>query len=349
MADKQRDIVIVGGGMAGLTSAWNLQKEGYSNITILEKSADTTMEASGLNSGLIRHYHPLPYMRRDLLRGISLLQSYQKNHRTDFFEESPSLWLFRPDVYNELNDESVQGVRWNTVSGDKVPEPFRPAGDFGRVWVRFERDGLLDSVELGDLLKRELEHSSVTIRAGVELKGGRRVDDCWELTLVNSDELPADRIVNATGVWANKVGQRMGLEPQEFEPVSRPLFYLDQPLVPGSHSYFMDHHNRFFLRRTDEGTLISYCDELPSEPGEPDNKSYPDDHLDNVIGGSYPNLDLGAVDQYWSGQFAMTSDRTPIVRPDPDEPSVIWAIGLNDFGMSYAFRIGERVAEEVDR
>ncbi len=348
MLSKQSRIVIVGGGMAGLTSAWFLQKDGYSRVTILEKSVDTTMEASGLNSGLIRHYHPLPYMRRDLLRGISLLRSYQENRRSDFYEEAPSLWLFRPDVYHQFEEESDSEEHWKTVPEDQVPSEFQPAGDFGRVWVSFERDGLLDSVDLGDQLKQEVRHSSVTVRTGVELASGHREDDEWRLELQDGDELAADRIVNATGVWANVVGERLGLEPQDFHPVSRHLFYLKKSIVPPDYSYFMDHHNRFFLRRTEEGTLVSYCDELPAEPGKPAEKEYPEDHLENVLTGSYPGQDLTGLDQYWSGQFAMTSDRKPIIEPDPDEPSVMWATGLNDFGMGYAFRIGERVAELVE-
>ncbi len=348
MLSKQSRIVIIGGGMAGLTTSWFLQRDGYSKVTILEKSSNTTMEASGLNSGLIRHYHPLPHMRRDLTRGISLLRSYQEERKTDFYEESPSLWLIRPDVYRDLEEESDLGVEWETVPGDQVPSVFQPNGNFERIWLTFKRDGLLDSVALGDQLKKEVEHSSVTVRTGVELVSGQREDDQWRLELQSGEEITADRIVNAAGVWANIVGERLGLDPQPFDPVSRHLFYLKNSIVPSDYSYFMDHHNRFFLRRTEEGTLVSYCDELPTEPGETDQKEYPEDHLDNVIGGSYSNLDLTEVEQHWSGQYAMTSDRKPIIDPDPDYSSVIWATGLNDFGMGYAFRIGERVAELVE-
>ncbi len=346
LLNNDEHVVIIGGGIAGLSSAWFLQYEGHTNVTLIEKGVDTTMEASGLNSGLIRHYHPNKHVRSELLRSIQLLSSFQDRYDTSFFERSPSIWLFRSDAFEELDQNAHDFQSYNKISPASVPSHFRPENNFGRIWVSFPQDGLLDSVKLGERLKRDLLDSGVDVRTSTQLLDGKKTDNAWELSLVDGRVLTADRIVNAAGVWANIVGNRLGLEPVSFEPVRRHLFLSDQVFVPESHSYFMDQNNRFFFRRTEDGTLISYCDELPVDPADPDETEYPIDHLDNVIGGSYPKLNLSDIDRYWSGKYAMTPDRKPIIKRDDQFDSVVWATGLNDFGMSYGLRCGEQVMNQ---
>lgn len=347
MIDRDKRFAIIGGGIAGLSTAWFLQEEGYDNVTIIERSVDTTMEASGLNSGLVRHYHPDKVVRADLIRSVELLSRYQERHSASFFEESPSLWLFRSDTFRELDENTHDFLEVNTISPDQVPDRLKPELTFGQVWVRFENDGLLDAVEFGDQLHREVKQSNVDIRTSTSVQSGEKRGDDWLLNLNENDELATDVIVNAAGVWANDVAERLGLDPRDYEPVSRHLFFTKEQLIPESNSYYMDYNQRFFFRRTEEGTLISYCDEQPVEPGETKDVDFPRDHLDNVIGGSYPDLQLDEIDQYWSGQYAMTPDYKPMIDTDPTDPSVIWATGLNDFGMSYGLRTGERVMDQL--
>lgn len=347
MADTEQRIVIIGGGIAGLSSAWFLLKEGFSNVTLIERDVDTTMEASGLNSGLVRHFHPDQDIRSDLIRSVELLSAYQDLFGGSFFESSPSLWRFHSGVFQELNDTAHHLLEMETLSDEHLPPSLQSDDTFGQVWVKFENDGLLNSVQFGDRIHQDVEESGVTIRTSSMVESGEKQDDTWVLSLDGGDELPADRIINAAGVWANDVGIRLGLEPRTYEPVRRHLFYTTNQILPETYSYYMDDSNRFFFRRTDEGTLISYCDEQPVEPGETDQVEFPEDHLKQVVGEHYPNLQLERVNQYWSGTYAMTPDRKPIIDHDPAEPSVIWATGLNDYGMSYGLRTGERVMTEL--
>ncbi len=347
MVDTEQRIVIVGGGIAGLSSAWFLQKEGFSRVTLIERDVNTTMEASGLNSGLIRHYHPDPTIRSDLIRSVELLSTYQEIFGGSFFEQFPSLWRFHSGDFQEVNDSAHDLLGMNTLSPEQVPPSLKPDDSLGTKWATFENDGLLDSVRLGDRIHRDVEQSGVHIRTSSMLESGEKQDDTWVLTLGEGDELPADRIVNAAGAWANDVGIRLGLDPRNYTPVRRHLFYITNELLPDSYSYYMDYSNRIFFRHVEEGTLISYCDEEPVEPGKDASVDFPEDHLEQVMSEPYPDLDIEGIEQYWSGTYAMTPDRTPIIDTDSEEASVIWATGMNDYGMSYGFRIGERVVNQL--
>lgn len=303
------------------------------------------MEASGLNAGVIRHYHPSKRIRRGLLRGISLLESYQERNDESFLTRAPSLWRVTPDEYRILADMSAFEPEWHRSTENDLPTSFRSSSsDHDRFWITVENDALLDSRELGDLLTWEVEHSSVNVRTNVEVEAGIRTNDHWELTLSDGETFTAKHIVNATGAWANVVGERLGLEPVRMKPVRRHLFLVEAQLVPDSRSYVMDHTNDFVFRRMNQGTLVSYCEDHPSDPGDAFAAPSPED-VQNVIGAAFPDLDLSSIAQTWSGQYAMTPDRKPVLEPDEEEPSVIWATGLNDYGLSYGFHVGETVRE----
>lgn len=198
MTDKRTEIAIIGGGIAGLTTAWSLQKEGYSNVTVLEKNSETTMEASGLNTGLLQHYLDSYRIRRELRRGISLLDSFQKRHNTSFFDPCPSLWAVSKDRYLKLEEDDGNHLDWKKISHHDVSSQFDAIDkDNNRCWISFSNDALLNSLKMGNLLQQELEHSSVTVRTGHELKSGFKSADGWKLKFDKAKEKFANLIINA--------------------------------------------------------------------------------------------------------------------------------------------------------
>ncbi|MEQ9583447.1 MAG: FAD-binding oxidoreductase, partial [Arenibacter sp.] len=54
----EKDVLIIGGGIVGLCSAYFLQKEGH-KVTVLDKS-DITSGASFVNAGYITPSHIIP-------------------------------------------------------------------------------------------------------------------------------------------------------------------------------------------------------------------------------------------------------------------------------------------------
>ena len=94
-ADKweSKKVVIVGGGIAGLTAAWKFKKENFNDFVLLElekqvggTSQSTTGEPVGYPWGA--HYLPLPFQENVEL--ISLLDEMSLTRRSD-----GTLWQHR--------------------------------------------------------------------------------------------------------------------------------------------------------------------------------------------------------------------------------------------------------------
>ena len=72
-------ILIVGGGIIGLTIARELILTGYDNITVIDKEEDLGKHASGRNSGVLHagiYYTPDSLKAKSCLNGNFLMRQY---------------------------------------------------------------------------------------------------------------------------------------------------------------------------------------------------------------------------------------------------------------------------------
>lgn len=340
---QEKTVAIIGGGVAGLSIAHALKQASVQHLYLLEKDEEIALEASGKSSAMARHYHPDPDMLHVLQTAIDQLYHFQEQQTEPFFEQTPSLWLFDPEVKALLKGQNHP--EWKECTTDNIPEQFHLEDQFPHNWISFPQDGLVDSVSLCDQLLQQLQTGPITLRKKTSLQSGSRNADGWTLQLDDGQTLKADLVVNAAGVWANEVAGKLGIESQKMHPVTRHLFYTHQQFVPPQYGYFWDYIHGFFFRRLEEGTLISCTDELPTDPGEPDHAEYPDDFLNNSITSIFPHLKSIDIDQYWGGQFMKTPDAHPIIGPDPEDPTFFWASGLNEFGITLSIWIGQRIKQ----
>ena len=71
------DLIVVGGGLVGLASAYKIQKEfPQKNILVIEKEKDLAFHQSGRNSGVLHsglYYKPGSYRAKNCVLGRSVL------------------------------------------------------------------------------------------------------------------------------------------------------------------------------------------------------------------------------------------------------------------------------------
>ena len=81
------DVIIVGGGLVGLASAYKIQKEfPNKSILILEKEKDLAFHQSGRNSGVLHsglYYKPGSYRAKNCVSGREELVRYSKENKID--------------------------------------------------------------------------------------------------------------------------------------------------------------------------------------------------------------------------------------------------------------------------
>ncbi|MGD8438300.1 MAG: FAD-dependent oxidoreductase, partial [Syntrophobacterales bacterium] len=89
MSKLNADILIVGGGIIGLTIARELVQQGHQDIIIIDKEKDLAKHASGRNSGVLHagiYYTPDSLKARSCLSGNFLMRDYCKEKELPLLE-----------------------------------------------------------------------------------------------------------------------------------------------------------------------------------------------------------------------------------------------------------------------
>ena len=63
MANRTYDVVVVGAGILGSTTAYYLKKNGVSNVLLLERG-DAASGGTGKSAAIVRSYYSVPVMAR---------------------------------------------------------------------------------------------------------------------------------------------------------------------------------------------------------------------------------------------------------------------------------------------
>ena len=138
-----KDVVIIGGGIVGLCSAYFLQKEGH-KVTVLDKS-DITSGASFVNAGYITPSHIIPLASPGMIsKGIKWMFNssspfyMQPRWDTDFFKWS---WYFHKSSTKEKVDLAIPLIKEINIISRELFTSIKNSGDLGD--FQLERKGLL--------------------------------------------------------------------------------------------------------------------------------------------------------------------------------------------------------------
>ncbi|MEQ8220471.1 MAG: FAD-dependent oxidoreductase [Arenibacter sp.] len=139
----EKDVLIIGGGIVGLCSAYFLQKEGH-KVTVLDKS-DITSGASFVNAGYITPSHIIPLASPGMIsKGIKWMFNssspfyMQPRWDTDFFKWS---WYFHKSSTKEKVDLAIPLIKEINIISRELFTSIKNSGDLGD--FQLERKGLL--------------------------------------------------------------------------------------------------------------------------------------------------------------------------------------------------------------
>jgi len=205
------DALIVGGGIVGLATALQLQKEKPGlKLAVLEKENELARHQTGNNSGVIHsgvYYKPGSLKARNCIRGYELLLAFCREHHVPFElcgkvivateqHELPLLEnLYQRGLQNGLNQ-----IRRITPDEIKSYEPYVA----GLAGIHVPYTGIVD-------YKRVAEMYGELIRAqGGEIFLGQKVTGLQEssntLEVVTADRTFATRLlINCAGLYSDKI------------------------------------------------------------------------------------------------------------------------------------------------
>ena len=358
------DLVIIGAGVTGLSSAAQIAASGKS-VCILDRNPRQGMETSTHNSGVIHAgiYYPKDSLKARLcVDGAARLYAFCAAHRVPHDRCGKLIVATSEDQVPQLEALGRRGLE-NGVEGLEIvgPQFIRAREPFvaGVAALWSPGTGRVEAEALLRALLHIAEANEAAFLRGTALVSGRRVDGVFELK-TDRETITAPVVVNAAGLHADDVSALLGGEPFTIYPCR------------GEYAE---------LRRSKADRLRGLVYPLPEPTGHGLGV-----HLTKTTGGS---VLLGPTAYYQERKDDYESNRLPIetflerarpmmpdltlddltpggtgirpklhpaseefadfmIRPDVNQPGLIHAAGIDSPGLTSCIAIGARVAALVD-
>jgi sarcosine oxidase subunit beta len=354
------DLLIIGGGVMGLSIAYNLARNhpgALPRVAVVERSY-LVSGASGRNGGGLR-------MQWGDAGNVALMRESIELCRHLAQELNINLW-FRQGGYLFLarTESGERRLHRNVAVHEQVGVPTRllaarealelvPQLDVSEVRVAAynPEDGVVfpwpfvwgyaaQAVARGVIVRT---HTSVDTLEP-DPRGG------YLVRLSTGEQVRAARVVNATGAWSVGINRSLGIElpnhPHRHEILS------SEPLKPFLDPLVVDLETGLYFSQSTRGEIVTGIT-LPDPPGLPAAALHEIDlgsslrFLSNVARALIRVMPIARhlkPLRQWSGPYDISPDGDAMVGPSPDHPQMIQVCGFTGHGFMMAPAVGRMVA-----
>jgi D-arginine dehydrogenase len=361
---RETDVLIVGGGIAGLATAWWLGRRGDRRVVLVEREEQLGTHSSALNAAILRTTDPDPLVSRLAARGAAFLQAPPSDFAPVPLVDPCGLILLAGagdgggDGGGNRGEDAEALVDW--VERDAAitrAERLSPAA-LSRlaphyaarhdVAFHFPEQGHIDIAALVEGFARGARRAGVEIRTGAKVRELRVTGDRVRgVCLDDGEELVAETTVLAAGGWAGELGRAAGSR-VALTPIRRHLVVTAHAPRIEAHWPILWHlSDPFYCKPESGGMMLCGCDETAVHP----DRCYRDREVLGMIAEKtarhVPALaDAGAA-HVWCGMRTMCSDGRFALGFDTDLEGLYWVAGLGGHGMVCGPEVGRLASEEI--
>ncbi|MCA9252007.1 MAG: FAD-dependent oxidoreductase [Phycisphaerae bacterium] len=308
-SDHQCDILIIGAGLAGASTAFHLKRSGARDVVVLEKESDPGVHSSGRNAAMIRAWVGDSDVAEFTRAGAVALRTGQHCE----FRHTGSVLL--------------------GLGNDPVGDYFPMAAGAGR-WC--PDDGVVDPA---GLLLTYLRGQDV--RYDVAVRSWESVDDGFEIR-TDVGAFRSRVLVNAAGPWAGVVGE-LPLEARNRHLYVTPSIDGIDATLP----FVWDVVNGLYFRPEGGGLLLCACDESRREPGDYLVDDAVEELLAAKFRKHQPLLANVRIKTRWTGQRVFAADEKFVIGFDARYPGLFHVAGLGGHGVTSSYAVGQFAAESI--
>jgi len=321
---RTADVVIIGGGVMGASTAYHLALRGQKNIVLLEKEEFFGQGATGRCAGGVRYQFSTEINVRLSLQSLPMLERFKDEIGQEIsFRKCGYLFvLTRPEdvktFRHSLELQQNLGVHTQWLTPDEIHHRLplmrfedALAGSFNA------EDGLVDpnSVVMGYVGAAQrlgvqcLNNVDVT---GITVAAGKIV-----AVETNQGTISTRVIVNAAGPWAGLIGQMAGVA-VPIEAFRRQIMTTTSlPEVPQDFPFVLDFAQSLYFHREGDGILTGMSN--MNEKAGFDQNVDEDFELVNLEAAiaRMPCLEKAGLQSHWAGLYEVTPDAHPIYGKTP--------------------------------
>ncbi len=357
--NQTADIVVIGGGVIGCSTAYNLARQGAKNVVLLERKS-VCSGGTAKSCAICRTHYSIHPNRLHAVESLKIFENFKEIvggeagfHRTGYIILGPE--AHRQPMLEVFKAQNELGIDTAVLTPDEAHR-MHPLLQFDDVQVigYDTRAGYCDPHLTTTSYVQRAKDLGVSVRTdtpvtGLELNGGLKK----VLTPVGAIEAPTVALI--AGPWTNDIAQKVGLTfPYEVSRHKVITLKINQPynddwptvkdLTTPTKIYFRPETGGVVLVGTgDHGDPIEDADTLRDDQVDME-------HVERIAGVIAHRMPSFAEAQYtagWTGPYDITPDWNPMIGAVPGHEGLFVAVGFSGHGFKMAPTVGESLAQTI--
>jgi len=212
----QYDVIVIGGGIVGLASAYRiLEQNPATSLCLLEKEDDVARHQTGHNSGVIHsgiYYKPGSLKAQNCIKGYQQLLEFAQQHNIPheicgkvIVATKTSELQALDNIYNRGIDNGLTGIQ--KLQPNEVNEIEPHVRSVAGILV--PQTGIIDYVMMAGKLKELIENKGGSLVTGEKVESIKTEGEFTAIRTTNN-EYQTRFVINCAGLYSDKLAQMTG-------------------------------------------------------------------------------------------------------------------------------------------
>ena len=344
-------VVVIGGGVMGLSTAYHLAKQGVQDVVLVERGelgAGSTCKAAG---GVRAQFSDAVNIELGM-RSLEVFRNFPELFDQDIdLDECGYLFLLEREEDLRTFERNVElqrsmGLESRIISVEEAKELsplISTEGLIAGVWSPEGGHCTPESVVQG--YARAARALGVRIIRHCEVTDVVREGDTITAVETAQGSIATDTVVCCAGAWSRALGDMVGVD-LPVDPVRRELLVTEpMPDLPAKVPFTIDFSTTMYFHREGPGLLVGMSNQ-DEEPGF--SLEHTDEWLEQVVeaaGRRVPVLEEVGMASRWAGLYEVTPDHNALIGEAEGVSRFLYATGFSGHGFLQGPAVGQVMAE----